>query len=402
MWTLTGVAIRMGQRIGLHRDGVSLGLPPFEVEMRRRLWWQILSLDGRAAELAGSGVSVLNNLSDTKPPLNVNDSELHPDMRDPPVEHTRPTEMLFCAMRYEFGKFLTSSKFTNAFDGHWQTLSATAVSVADKDKAIDDLEELLQQKYLKDCDLSIPLHELTCIAAHAAICRMRLTAHHPRQYAARGMQIPQNDRDMLFHNSLRIMEFDNIGRSKKAIQKFLWHVDNYFQWHSLIYLLSELSCRFTGDEVDNAWRQIERIFEHHSQIINDTKRSLHVAICTLALKAYEARQAYISRHNYALPQGGPPRFISSLYSRRNSRKTSFGLSSPSNGNSIINDYMDGEARPTDQQIGDDRPPSDFNNMFDPTFLTDPLVIDPSAINWPEWDNLVQSFQWETAEGIMIS
>lgn len=38
-WILTGIAARIGQRIGLHRDGEKLGLPPFDVEMRPWLFY---------------------------------------------------------------------------------------------------------------------------------------------------------------------------------------------------------------------------------------------------------------------------------------------------------------------------------------------------------------------------
>lgn len=41
VWILSGVAVRICQRIGLHRDGEDLGLEPFEVQMRRRLFWQV-------------------------------------------------------------------------------------------------------------------------------------------------------------------------------------------------------------------------------------------------------------------------------------------------------------------------------------------------------------------------
>ena len=34
VWSLTGVAVRIAQGMGLERDGVFLGLPPFETEMR--------------------------------------------------------------------------------------------------------------------------------------------------------------------------------------------------------------------------------------------------------------------------------------------------------------------------------------------------------------------------------
>ena len=58
-WILTGVAVRIAQRMGLHRDGEDLGgLKPYEVEMRRRVFWQLLPLDGLAAQLSGTGICI--------------------------------------------------------------------------------------------------------------------------------------------------------------------------------------------------------------------------------------------------------------------------------------------------------------------------------------------------------
>ncbi|KAJ5297585.1 hypothetical protein N7508_007834 [Penicillium antarcticum] len=54
-WILTGIAASIGQRIGLHRDGEKLGLPPFDVEIRQRLCYQIVPLYGRASQFAGIG-----------------------------------------------------------------------------------------------------------------------------------------------------------------------------------------------------------------------------------------------------------------------------------------------------------------------------------------------------------
>lgn len=47
-WILTGIAMRIGQRMGLHRDGEGLGLKPFDVQIRRRVFWQLIPLDGLA------------------------------------------------------------------------------------------------------------------------------------------------------------------------------------------------------------------------------------------------------------------------------------------------------------------------------------------------------------------
>lgn len=49
-WNSTGLAIRLAQSLGMHRDGSALGLSPFDAEMRRRLWWGICVLDTPASE----------------------------------------------------------------------------------------------------------------------------------------------------------------------------------------------------------------------------------------------------------------------------------------------------------------------------------------------------------------
>lgn len=55
MWILAGMTIRIAQRMGLHKDGQGSQLSPFQVEMRRRLWWQIIVLDRTTAEISGAG-----------------------------------------------------------------------------------------------------------------------------------------------------------------------------------------------------------------------------------------------------------------------------------------------------------------------------------------------------------
>lgn len=49
-WAMTGLAVRLAQSLGMHRDGSALNLAPFEAEMRRRLWWNICILDTPASE----------------------------------------------------------------------------------------------------------------------------------------------------------------------------------------------------------------------------------------------------------------------------------------------------------------------------------------------------------------
>lgn len=49
-WNLSGLAIRLAQNFGIHREGSLFRLSKFDIEMRRRLWWQIAVLDTPSAE----------------------------------------------------------------------------------------------------------------------------------------------------------------------------------------------------------------------------------------------------------------------------------------------------------------------------------------------------------------
>ena len=54
VWTLTGLAIRIAQSLGLHRDGEHFPeLSSFDKEMRRRVWWQLHYLNCAASDDQG-------------------------------------------------------------------------------------------------------------------------------------------------------------------------------------------------------------------------------------------------------------------------------------------------------------------------------------------------------------
>lgn len=48
-----GLAMRVAQTMGLHRDPAKFGIEPCEAETRRRMWWHILHMDGVVAMSSG-------------------------------------------------------------------------------------------------------------------------------------------------------------------------------------------------------------------------------------------------------------------------------------------------------------------------------------------------------------
>ncbi|RFU80492.1 fungal specific transcription factor domain-containing [Trichoderma arundinaceum] len=102
IWSLTGVAVRIAQGMGLERDGEYLGLPPFETEMRR-VWWQLKIHDFRTAELCGIGKfqGLHTGGECTKWPTNINDDQLYPGMTSLAAEPHNLTDNVFISLKYE-------------------------------------------------------------------------------------------------------------------------------------------------------------------------------------------------------------------------------------------------------------------------------------------------------------
>ncbi|KAI8283378.1 hypothetical protein K4K60_002776 [Colletotrichum sp. SAR11_57] len=95
-WALIPLVVRLAQALHLHRDGVSPPIPPFEAEMRRRLWWMIVVLDIRAAEDRGTDAAIPRQSYNTRLPYNLNDDDFGPSTTTPLEDRTGPTEMTFC------------------------------------------------------------------------------------------------------------------------------------------------------------------------------------------------------------------------------------------------------------------------------------------------------------------
>ena len=122
IWTLSGLVVRMAQSLGIHRDGSHFKLRPFEIEMRRRLWWQICILDARASEDHGCDPTINDQLFDTKMPLNVNDEDLVPEMPELPESKIGCTEMTFGLIRFEITSTLKKIQFVPPGPGKVQQI----------------------------------------------------------------------------------------------------------------------------------------------------------------------------------------------------------------------------------------------------------------------------------------
>ena len=312
------MAIRCAERIGLHRESDNNTLSPFEGEFRRRLWRQILILDGRASQLVGVASSAIFYYSgDMKRPLNVNDSDLNPNMKELPPEHVGATEMLFYSLRCEMGEYMYR---TGAFiiEGPIRNDTKKPLSLAEKDASINAFAGVLQDKFLKYCDTSIPLHLLVATTAGLVVDHARLNAHHPRQYPDGGASLPQEEKDMLLRLAMSVVEKHNLCNVTKSLRGFLWHINVFFPFEAFILLLSELCQRTHGQLALDAWRVVNEVYDYHPELINNSKNAVYLAVGNLTIKAFKegvSREALSA----ALWQSPSLQVISKLCSTRKIR-----------------------------------------------------------------------------------
>ena len=318
LFILTGVAVRIGQTIGIHRDGTVLGLSVFDTEMRRRLWWQIVQLDGQSTHRCGLDFSTWSKSSNSHIPTNLNDSDLWPGMETMPAEHIGATEMIFCLVKATFEQFFKDTGSGNPFDGN---LGSNTKTMVDKDRSINELEAHLENKFLRFCDPSIPLHFVANGVARSAIYALRVMVHHPRQYPDKGASMPQEEKDMLFILSLKMIELGSMDRSIEHLRHFFWNMFARLKLDVFVYMLGELQHRTLGESVERAWHQVKLAYEFHPEvsIIGDRSNTLCVAIGNLTLKAWHCREIELTHILGRRPE--VPAFVETLRSQRRGGKS---------------------------------------------------------------------------------
>lgn len=326
VWSLSGVAIRIAQSMGLDRDGDHLGLSSFETEMRRRVWWQLKLHDFRTAELCGiakfQDLQLHTGPESTKWPANVNDNQLHPDMSSPatgPPDSNTLTDAVFVCLKCELLSYAAArivdlrlqGKTSNPRDP--QT-SRTSNKIQESTK---DIEQLLESKYIRYCDPSQPLHLIVMLMARCSINVIRFMTYHPRRWENTEKTPPLSERQLISEICLKLLEQYNMLQSTPSLKPFAWHAPYFQQWHSIIHVLDSLCASPLNADADKVWRLIESTYSNNPDMIYDLRRPLYLAVGNLCLRAYGRRE--VAEKDSGLPVH-VPQFIAQLRQQRGSIK----------------------------------------------------------------------------------
>ncbi|KAB5575544.1 fungal-specific transcription factor domain-containing protein [Coniochaeta sp. 2T2.1] len=287
-WILNGTAIRMAQKMGLHCDGETLGLSPFECEMRRRLWWQIVMLDAKYAMMTGLKNSSLPTGWNTKEPKNLDDKDMDVSDTEPYQDHKGPTEMIFVMITNKVARFLVETPGLEMMLmlAEWSGMeSKVNPELNEFRKKIEGLGHDLLGMLEDYCNPAAgKVHQMAVEVKKQIITKLEALAIPPTEQAEWGSEI-MNSRDNAFKLAICAMEHEQENCVASQDKGFLWHALLHFQLDVFLYLAGELCERLDGALVDRAWKQVQPVYYFHPELF-DMSNKKHLMLARYLLKAW--------------------------------------------------------------------------------------------------------------------
>jgi hypothetical protein len=172
-------------------------------------------LDIRSSEDHGCDPTIVEESYDTRMPLNINDDELDPNATDPPPQHIGATDMTFNLIRFEVS--MVFRKLNYQPPGRKEHLS-----MKEKELLIEQTNHLLEEKYLKHCNMSIPLNWVSATIGRLVLAKMWLVIHHPLQRINNGAALPPETREKLWLTSIDVLDFGHKLETDPETKKYSW------------------------------------------------------------------------------------------------------------------------------------------------------------------------------------
>ncbi|KAI8957854.1 fungal-specific transcription factor domain-containing protein [Daldinia sp. FL1419] len=289
VYMMTGLVIRMALALGLHRDGSRFpNLSPFEIEMRRRLWWHVCLLDVRASEDQGMDLTITPGSFDTRQPLNINNEDIHPDTKETPKEREGITDMTF--------SLVTSSQCEVTREMMAVSLKDGVPQVDVQDRLLNEYYGRLEKTYLKYSSAEGNItYWVVIVIARLVMAKMSLIVYFPVLFSPESEQASGEMRNRLFRAAIEVAEYNHTLNSEQACRQWRWIYQTYTHWYAVVYLLIEVTRRPWSPMVERAWVAL-----HSAWLIpprSRTDRNVHfwVPLRKLMTKARWHREAEVER-----------------------------------------------------------------------------------------------------------
>lgn len=247
--SMLGVAIRNAQYAGMHREVYLAKYSPFEAEMRRRLWWRLVLYDTRVGEKTDLREALLTPTWDCKTPLNVNDSDLRPDMNDEPSASSRTTDALFLVAQCQVADFI---RHTSAYLDFTNPALKPLAKTLPRNGDLVELERKIEAEHLAALDMENPIHLLTAWSTRGLLAKGRLMEYFAT-FADPDAQQTEEQRDEALTIAFRMLECDSNLMISPLSKGFRWFLEMLFPFPAYIHIVQDLRRRPQGPLADEAW-----------------------------------------------------------------------------------------------------------------------------------------------------
>lgn len=289
VWMMTGMAIRLGQALGLHRDGTNFKhLTPFEIEMRRRLWWVLIFLDVRASEDQGMDLTIAAGTFDTKRPLNINDEDLHPDTKEMPQDQEGLTDASIMRISISMCE-ITRQMMAPSF-------KSQAPSMEEQSRLLNEYYQILEREFLQYSTKSGNIsYWVQVTVAQLWMAKMTLLTYLPVLFSSPSEHFSDEHRGKLLVTAIEVAEYNHALNAEQACRHWRWLYQTYTHWHAVVYLLIEITRRPWSPLVERAWVALHSAWLIPTQSHMDKTQRIWFPLRKLMGQARQHREKELER-----------------------------------------------------------------------------------------------------------
>jgi hypothetical protein len=311
---MLAVAMRIARRMGIHAEAELAKCSVLEAEMRRRLWWSLSMFETRIVEMAEHKITGLSADWDCRLPLNVNDADLRPEMKEPPragvAQLNKTSEALFSLVRCELAGFFRNCHHLRLDLDRDLDRDATRAFARQFQASLAALEKLVDDRYLRHCDPENPLHTMAVCTTRSHIARCRLMERY--MASASSVDSPaEAERDASITQTFIILECDTTMMTNPLLARFRWLLDIYFPLPAYIHLLLDIKRRPTSPHAERAWEVMSANYEaRFTATENPVENPMFKFFTGVILGAWEPAAAAEEKNDVA-----PPKIITDIRSQ---------------------------------------------------------------------------------------
>jgi hypothetical protein len=289
VWMMTGIAIRMGQALGLQRDGSNFEhLTPYEIEMRRRTWWGLVMVDIRASEDQGTEFSITSGSFDTKLPLNINNVDLSPDTKETPPEVDGLADTTFARVSYAMIEIMREMMAPGVKEG--------PPGLPQQARLLEQLSETFEKGYLQYATNSDDIERWVGVTVtRLVIAKMNLYVYLPALFSSPNEQFSEEIRNKLLICALEVAECNHAVNAETRCRQWRWVFQTYTHWHAIVYLFIEVSRRQWSPVVERAWIALQSKWLIPAQGNMNRNSRVWLPLRKLMAKGLKNREAEIQR-----------------------------------------------------------------------------------------------------------